>query len=228
MLPTQNGSFRLFRFLGITVWLHWSWLLVAIFVLQSRQNYYSSLAWNVAEYLTLFAIVLMHEFGHSLACRQVGGQADQIVMWPMGGVAYVSPPFRPGAQLWSIAAGPLVNVALIPIFYFSARLLILSGVAPTSPDFWDWFSTVQWINIILLCFNLLPVYPLDGGQIVRSLLWFGVGPRKSLLWASGFGLVGAAALGFWAFLQGSWWLGILVLFIASNGWRAFQAARRAG
>ena len=63
-----------------------------------------------------FLIVLLHEFGHALACRQVGGTANQIVLWPLGGVAYVNPPQRPGATLWSIAAGPLVNVALLPSF----------------------------------------------------------------------------------------------------------------
>ena len=76
---------------------------------------YSSPVWNVLEYLSLFLIVLIHEFGHQLACRQVGGETHDIILWPFGGVAYVSPPQRPGAQLWSIAAGPLVNVALIPI-----------------------------------------------------------------------------------------------------------------
>ena len=67
------------------------------------------------ECLALFVIVLLHEFGHALACRQVGGQANQIVLWPLGGVAYVAPPPRPGPTLWSIAAGPLVNVALTPV-----------------------------------------------------------------------------------------------------------------
>ena len=68
---------------------------------------------NVLEYLALFGIVLLHEFGHALACRQVGGTADRIMLWPLGGVAYVNPPSRPGATLWSLAAGPLVNVAAI-------------------------------------------------------------------------------------------------------------------
>src|SRR5437870_891504 len=115
MLPTQRGAFRLFRFAGIDVFIHWSWFIVALIELQTRKNLYSSPAWNVAEYLSLFAIVLLHEFGHSLACRQVGGTSNQIVLWPLGGVAYVSPPQRPGAVLWSIAAGPLVNVVIFVI-----------------------------------------------------------------------------------------------------------------
>src|SRR5438876_547496 len=114
MLPTHRGSFRLFRFAGVQVFLHWSWFVVALIEINTRSKEYSSLVWNTFEYVTLFAIVLIHEFGHALACRQVGGKADQIVLWPLGGVAYVSPPPRAGATLWSIAAGPLVNVILAP------------------------------------------------------------------------------------------------------------------
>src|SRR4029077_16760827 len=123
-MPTgRQGSIHLFRFSGIDVFLHWSWFLVAVYEIQGRAGGYSSVAWNVVEYLALFVIVTMHEFGHALACRQVGGQANQIVLWPLGGVAYVSPPPRPGAMLWSIAAGPLVNVAL---FFVLTPVWILS------------------------------------------------------------------------------------------------------
>src|SRR3954470_6909181 len=110
-------GFRLFRLFGIDVFLHWSWIVVGALEIQYRRGQYSSVGWNVAEYLALFAIVLLHEFGHALACRQVGGRADRILLWPLGGVAFVDPPPRPGATLWSIAAGPLVNVALIPVLF---------------------------------------------------------------------------------------------------------------
>ena len=71
-MPQRKGSIRLFRFLGVEVFLHWSWFLVAVFEIQSRAGKYSSILWNVLEYLALFAIVLTHEYGHALACRQVG------------------------------------------------------------------------------------------------------------------------------------------------------------
>src|SRR6185436_18881271 len=109
MLPTRQGSFRLFQLAGIEVFLHWSWFLMAAYQVQARREVYSSLGWNALEYLCLFGIVTAHEFGHAFACRQVGGQANQIILWPLGGVAFVSPPQRPGPILWSIAAGPLVN-----------------------------------------------------------------------------------------------------------------------
>src|ERR1019366_5862534 len=100
MTPTRQGSFRLFRFAEIDVYLHWSWFLIAAYGISLRAGRYSSMVWPALEYLTLFVIVLVHEFGHALACRQVGGQANQIVLWPLGGVAYVAPPPRPGATLW--------------------------------------------------------------------------------------------------------------------------------
>src|SRR5271167_2487412 len=163
MLSARTGSVRLFRAIGVDVFLHWSWFLVAVFEINSRAGRYSSLTFNVLEYLALFLIVLMHEYGHALACRQVGGIANQIVLWPLGGVAYVAPPPRPGATLWSIAAGPLVNLVLIPILWVLALLSRSVGWAEAIPNAYALLEAVRFINLALLIFNLLPIYPLDGG-----------------------------------------------------------------
>ena len=178
-MPTNQGSIRLFRLAGIDVFLHWSWFLVAFYEISERSSQYRSLAWNAAEYLALFAIVTLHEFGHSLACRQVGGRADKVVLWPLGGVAYVDPPQRPGATLWSIAAGPLVNVALVPVMVGLAFLGRTLGAPAALPDAMACLRAVAYINVGMLIFNLLPVYPLDGGQILRSLLWFPLGRARA-------------------------------------------------
>ncbi len=216
----QRGAFRIFRFAGINVFLHWSWFLVAIYQVQVMRGRYYSPIWAVLEYLGLFAMVTMHEFGHALACRSTGGYADRIILWPLGGVAFVQPPPRATAYLWSIAAGPLVNVALFPIFYAAAHLRL------TNPDLGSFLSALFWINTSLLVFNLLPIYPLDGGQLVRGLLWLRVGPIRSLKIASGIGFVGAIAFAGFAYYMGSIWLGVLAFFIFSQaqiGWRAAKA-----
>jgi Zn-dependent protease len=181
------------------------------------------------EYVALFGIVLMHEFGHSLACRQVGGQAEQIVLWPLGGVAYVAPPQRPGATLWSIAAGPLVNVALVPVL-FGINWAVREGYLGSglSFDVRLLLQTLGWINTALLIFNLMPVYPLDGGQILRSLLWFPLGRVRSLKVAVGIGFVGVALLGLFAFYQQSIWIGIMTAFIFMNCKQAWSHARSLG
>ena len=103
-MQSTKGSIRLFHLAGIDVFLHWSWFFVAALEISMRGRRYPSIAWNIAEYLTLFLIVTLHEFGHALACCQVGGTANRIMLWPLGGVAYVDPPPRTAATLWSIAA----------------------------------------------------------------------------------------------------------------------------
>lgn len=225
MLPTQQGSFRLFRFSGIQVYLHWSWFVIALIEVNSRSREYSSYVWNFLEYLALFAIVLMHEFGHALACRQVGGTAERIVLWPLGGVAYVSPPPRPGATLWSIAAGPLVNVALAPILTVLYVMARRSGVSASAPDIYLFIRALCFINFGLLVFNLLPIFPLDGGQILRSLLWFVFGRAQSLMITAIIGFIGVIGLIGLAFLAQSIWIGIVAVFILLNCWRGLMQAR---
>ncbi|HEU6448590.1 MAG TPA: site-2 protease family protein [Verrucomicrobiae bacterium] len=223
-MPTNKGSIRLFRLAGITVYLHWAWF-IAFFYLTTRPSGYSSYVWNAAEILVLFLIVLMHEFGHQLACRSVGGQTHDIVLWPLGGVAYVTPPQRPGAQLWSIAAGPLVNVVLVPVFAGLWSLAYRFQLYETHPDLYVLVHSIWMINLVLLCFNLLPVFPLDGGQILRSLLWFVFGRANSLLIASVIGFFGVAGLlGVAIFFQ-SIWLGLLTAYIAMNCWAGFVQAQ---
>ena len=224
-MPTRKGAIRIFRFAGIDVFLHWTWFLVGVYEVQSRAGSYSSILWNILEYLALFLIVTMHEFGHALACRQVGGRANQIVLWPLGGVAYVDPPPRPGATLWSIAAGPLVNVIMVPVLLVVGTFIKTSGLATTMPDLIHLVRSVAWINLALLVFNILPVYPLDGGQILRSLLWFILGRARSLMVAAAFGFLGVAAFILFAIRVGDAWLGIIALYMGFNCWAGFKQAQ---
>ena len=226
MMPTRQGSIRLFRFAGVDLFLHWSWFLVAIYGISTRAGNYASPVWPVLEYLALFVIVLMHEFGHALACRQVGGRADQIVLWPLGGVAYVAPPPRPGPTLWSIAAGPLVNVALAPVFSALWFLAGSFGWPETMPNAYVFVRTVCLINYALLFFNLLPIYPLDGGQILQCLLWFVLDRARSLMVAAVIGLLGVVGLVLYAVSASSAWLGVLAVFILLNCWRGLVHARK--
>ena len=225
-MPTgRQGSIHLFRFSGIDVFLHWSWFLVAVYEIQSRKGGYSSIAWNVLEYLALFLIVTLHEFGHALACRQVGGRADRIVLWPLGGVAYVDPPPRPGATLWSIAAGPLVNVALVPVFALLLYVAGSQGWGSSMRDVYQLMDAVAWINVGLLVFNIIPIYPLDGGQILRSLLWFVMGRAWSLMVAAVVGLIGAAGFVILAVYRQNLWLGAIAVFVLMNCWAGFKNAQ---
>jgi len=223
-MPTRQGSIRLFQLFGITVYLHWAWFFAAAYFINGARGY-SSPIWSVLECLALFAIVLVHEFGHQLACRSVGGQTHDIILWPLGGVAYVSPPQRPGAQLWSIVAGPLVNVVLFPIFTMVLFLARSADWGDTMPNAYLFVLALWYINTVLLAFNLLPIYPLDGGQILRSLLWFVFGRARSLMIATIIGFVGILAfipILIWA---NHLWYYLLAGFALLNCWNGLMQAR---
>jgi Zn-dependent protease len=234
-MQIRNGSLQLFRLFGITVFVHWSWALVGFVLLAQRsalpvQEYSNPSLWNLLDFLALFGIVLVHEFGHSLACRSVGGQADTIMLWPLGGIAFVSPPMRPGAMLWSVFAGPLVNIVLLPI---TLALAYWFREARPGTDIAEFMLNLARVNAVLLAFNIIPVYPLDGGQILQSILWFFLGYVRSLRIVSVIGFIGAIALAYVFYrLKFGPMSFVITLFIgmqAVTGYmRAQQIARGAG
>jgi Zn-dependent protease len=134
--------------------------------------------------------------------------------------------------LWSIAAGPLVNVALAPIlyglYYFAYGSLTATPVTPTM----QFLLLIAHINLGLLIFNLMPIYPLDGGQILQSILWFFMGRARSLKLTAGIGLAVAgivfllALLGLSDFIPVSRFMLILLsAFVAWQAWHGFRVAR---
>jgi Zn-dependent protease len=229
-MQLNNGSLFLFRLFGVNVFVHWSWALVGAF-----EVYYNTtrdiapghiahgLPFCIAQYLCLFFIVLLHEFGHALACKSVGGVADRITLWPLGGVAYVQPPQRPGALLWSIAAGPLVNVILLPLTIGPLFLFSFLRLSRTTPAF-DFLFELAFINAVLLVFNMLPIYPLDGGQILRALAWFLFGRSRSLLIAAAIGIAGSVGLALVALYLNSLWTALIAFYMGSRAFNAIKIA----
>ena len=204
----SHGLLRLFRVRGIDVFLHWTWIILAIYEIQG-DNRYSQPFWRAIEYVTIFGIVLLHEFGHTLACRQVGGTANRIVLWPLGGIAYVNPPPRPWPYLWSILAGPLVNLVLVPVLFGVLVLSVVLGWRGAFPDADQFLFMICFTNLVMLVFNLLPVFPLDGGQILRGLLWLVIGRAASLMVAAILGFVVALGMIAVSLHWTEWWLALM-------------------
>src|ERR1700749_2888675 len=101
------------RWFGITVVVHWLFVgYAAIEISRSGDPAFSALYMFL-----LFAVVLLHEFGHALSCKAMGGEAVHIVLWPLGGIAFVKPPGNVWAWLVTTACGPLVNAILWPAFW---------------------------------------------------------------------------------------------------------------
>ncbi|MEM9252529.1 MAG: site-2 protease family protein [Planctomycetota bacterium] len=233
--PRHPGSIFLFQAFGIPVFVHWTWGLLVAFVV-ATDFLGMGPAMNVVALIGLFAIVTLHEYGHALAARSVGGTADRIVLMPLGGLAYIQPPARPWPFVWAVVAGPLVNVALIPVF---AVLVAVTGALPAMTQagvsfagMTDLQEMVFWlasVNVILLVFNMLPIYPLDGGQTLQGILWVFMGRASSLRVAATIGLVASLAIGVLMLVSGavmrSPFLFLIAIFLAMESFRGLAVAK---
>ncbi|HVX62739.1 MAG TPA: site-2 protease family protein [Pirellulales bacterium] len=182
-LLTWNIS--LGRWAGVQVRLHVFFVLFAVVALHlaSKAPTPQPLYGAAACLGLLLASVLAHEAGHCFLARRLGGHADQIVIWPFGGLVNVNVPHEPQNELAVALAGPLVNLAVclvtapwLLIVYREPMLPLLNPLTPPIGEeaVLSWQAGLMWafwINWLLALVNLLPAYPLDGGRVLRSLLW---------------------------------------------------------
>jgi stage IV sporulation protein FB len=233
-----TGSIPLYTAFGIRVRMHVSllFLLVISLLTAEMQN---GLGWkNALTFdITLFAIVLLHEYGHCFAGRSVGGEARDILLWPLGGLAFVDAPNRAWPQFVTVVGGPLVNLIICLI-----AAIGLGFVQHGLPDLpWNpwrmhfepeggilgyafWFVFIVSWGMFL--FNvLLPIYPMDCWRIVQTSLWFKLGYYRSMMIALTVGMVAAVPAGLWGLLSIGGWYGFALLIIAANGFYACRTIR---
>jgi Zn-dependent protease/CBS domain-containing protein len=227
----MSPSFSLGRIFGIPFGINWSWLVVValmvwslgrgVFPAQnpglSRTTYYVMAA--VAA-VAFFASLLLHELGHAVVARREGMEIEGITLWLFGGVARFRGMFpSAGAEFRIAVAGPLVTLAI------GGTFVLLGAFAGLRTEVDGVVAWLGYINLFLLVFNLLPALPLDGGRILRSLLWRAKGEYS---WATqvagtagrwlGFVLIGGgvALLIFQGTFTGAW--------LAFIGWFLLQAS----
>lgn len=206
-----NWSFPVGRLFGVRIRVHLLFILGGLVVVASTlrdSTAWLGFAYGIGQIGLLFFIVLVHEFGHCFGARFVGGEADEILLWPLGGLAFTNPPHAPRAHLITVIAGPLVNVvflivtaAVLVAWKGSVEALPINPFKPfqtalsITSNIQYWLVAFFTLNLIILLFNLAPVFPFDGGRILQCLLWFskGFGPATQI--ATGVGMVGAIVIG---------------------------------
>lgn len=234
------------RIFGITVRVHFTLLLfIAIELIRSlggassrsQESAPLGLTPSVIMMGSLFLVVLLHEFGHCFACRWAGGEADEILMWPLGGLAYCRPPNDWWSHFITTAGGPAVNVV---IFAIVAPILgsltghwagvafpnpfSLSGIYDASSSTLTmWLFLLHWVNLVILLFNVcLPVFPFDGGRLLQAVLWRHLGYRRSMLIAVRAGFIGAVAMAVIALVTTRMFLLMAAIFGALTCWTTRQ------
>jgi len=197
----MSWSFPLGRIAGTEVRIHITFfLLLAWFgIIAGAQGDRDAAAQSILFILAVFACVLAHEFGHVLMARRFGIGTRDITLLPIGGVANIEKmPDRPGQELLIAVAGPVVNVGIVLI------LVVVFGVtldvdAVNKPSGWEALGFLQRlaiVNAMLVLFNLLPAFPMDGGRVLRALLSMRLGRMKATRVATRVGQAFAFGLGF--------------------------------
>ena len=187
------GSLRVARLFGIPVFVHFSWLLVfALIAWTLATGYFPdqypelgvAAYWvrGVAASLLFFASILLHELGHSLVAIRSGIVIESITLFVFGGVARLASEPRDGRTEFRIAAaGPLVSVLLAGFFSVIAAVGIFGAATAAIARY------LAMVNVLVAAFNLVPAFPLDGGRLLRGLLWRPLGKLKATRLAAGAG-----------------------------------------
>src|SRR3972149_2037533 len=187
----MKSSFRLFRIAGIDIGIHYTWLFIFILVTwslaqgvfpQQQPGEAAGVYWggSIVTSLVLFISALLPELAHSLVAKGRGMKVSSITLFIFGGVSNLEEePEKPGTEFAMAIVGPLTSLVLGGIFW--AVTIALAG---TPVSFGQLLGGIlhrgmtvvalgylAWINILLAIFNLLPGFPLDGGRVLRSIVW---------------------------------------------------------
>jgi Zn-dependent protease len=155
---------------GIKLRVHWTFFLLPIWIYVTSivgGRGVSAAVISVLFVLAIFGCVLLHELGHAFAARQFGIGTRDITLLPIGGVAALEKiPRHPLQELWIAVAGPLVNVVIAAVLFMAISLNPAPGVSLAS----QFFAQLALANVVLVLFNLIPAFPMDGGRVLRSIL----------------------------------------------------------
>ncbi|WP_238858058.1 site-2 protease family protein [Poritiphilus flavus] len=186
----MKGVLKLGRIAGIKIEVHWTFSLLLIWVvyldLRSGGNITSAIL-NVSLILSLFFCVVLHELGHALTARRFAIQTKRITLLPIGGVASLEKmPEKPGQELLVALAGPAVNVVIaillalvVPVRKYLSMDFENIEALLSSPGLETLLFYLLIANVMLVIFNLIPAFPMDGGRVLRALLSYGMGRVKA-------------------------------------------------
>jgi Zn-dependent protease/predicted transcriptional regulator len=232
----MRSSIRLGRLFGIEIGLHYSWFVIALLITmslsaqfhQNHSDWSESMVWatSVLTALLFFAALLAHEMSHALVARSHGLKTREITLFALGGVAQIEKePEDPKTEFWVGIVGPissaLIGLICLGISYAGGWRI---GATPETPV----LSMLVWlgyINLTLAAFNMIPGFPLDGGRILRALIWWrNKDAVRSTQLAARVGQFVALLfifLGIFRFFAGEGFGGLWIAFI---GWFLMQAA----
>lgn len=219
------GSWKIARIFGIDVGIHWTFWLLPIWVIFTYDDSSMMPLWvHLILVGCLFACVVLHEFGHALTARQFGIETRGITLSPLGGIAQLDRMSqKPWEEFWIAIAGPLVNVAIALVLAVGVfwSYFLNPALAQTMP--WEFLTYLLAMNIGLVVFNLLPVFPMDGGRVLRAILSSSMGLLRGTRVAVAIGTGLGVLMGIAAFFFNHPMLILISLFVIFAGQQELAA-----
>lgn len=219
-------SINLFRIRGIQLAVHFSFLLLLAYAAYQgwTEGGWEQSLWSMGILLGFFACVVLHELGHSFTAMHFGIGVRRILLMPIGGMAeFESIPRQPVRELLITLAGPAVNFLIVAVLWPTV------GFAGDEypADLTGFAQLLLWANLWMGLFNLLPVFPMDGGRILRALLATQMPYLRATYWAATVGKVLAVVAGLIAALVfGNYLTAFLFAFIYAAGDAEYRAVQR--
>ena len=235
----ERGSLHLGVLWGIPVKVHWTFGYILLWILYSSHNEgigVKGALWFGLFIMILFACVVLHEYGHALTARKFGIHTEDIILTPLGGIARLAKmPDKPWQELLVAIAGPLVNVAialsLLLYIYFFPQF----GIKNWDGDVYKLYTdktkfpvAVLSVNVALVLFNLLPIFPMDGGRVLRALLSMKLKKVKATLIAMRVGQLLAIGMVIFGFYNGSITLSLIGVFIFYSAYMEYRYTKAEG
>jgi Zn-dependent protease len=237
-----GGSITLFHFRGIRVSVDWSWFLVLFLVILYMSNFFGDLLGESSSATTpyllavlsavgFFGSILLHEFGHAIVAMRSGIGITGIQLWVFGGMARMDREAdRPATEMKVALAGPAVTLAIVVVLTVAGTLAVgwadfrEAAVQETRSGVSGLVALIAWlatINLLILVFNMLPAFPMDGGRVARAIAWWRTGDRnRATRFAANLGrifgylfIAGGLALAFSGRLFGGVWLALIGMVI---------------
>jgi Zn-dependent protease len=221
----MKWSYRVAKIFGINVFVHATFALLLAFLGVTywlRTGDLTSALTGIGFVLSIFVCVLLHEFGHALSAKRYNIQTRDITLYPIGGVARLERmPDKPIQELWVAAAGPVVNVAIAAALFgytlITETFNLLSAAAGNG-----FINQLIAINLLLVVFNLLPAFPMDGGRILRAVLALKLDYPRATRIAAGIGQAMAVLFGLVGLLYNPFLIVIAVFVWAGTAQEAGQ------
>lgn len=232
----MSWSLKVARFFGINVYIHWTFLILLVWIFMSSiragQDTNEALL-GVVFVLALFACVVLHEYGHALMARRFGVGTQRITLLPIGGVASLEKmPEKPSEELLVAIAGPAVNVAIAALLF---AYMQLAGIGLPTSQLEDpsqislasaFIPNLLAVNVILVLFNLIPAFPMDGGRVLRALLAMKYSRATATDIAAKIGQFLAIGFVFFGFMYNFWLIFIgLFIFLGASGEARYESTR---